>query len=276
MLQRALPLPCAHRAVRFGAASPSSSRTRGSGRSKIAAGASSSRSTRTQRLAHRRRIQPLGQQLQNHQVAIFVHHQSRQLIGLAEAQPAGVGLARQQRLAPRNRRRAAGPPADPATPPRRWPRAKPSAAQSAREGCRAPCPAAGRGCRPRAAAQAACRTGCSSSRWSTVRDSNIRGVAPSDAAAQGGLRAARRPLQPGWFRPMSLALNRSWCIQLVRCRGSRGFRIKRRRRPRGRGRLLVTNQVGGFAACHMLPYRPGANGPPALIRLNVPGTGSDC
>ena len=72
---------------------------RGSGRSRIAAGESSSRSTRTQVSRTPCVEQTFGQELHDHEVAVFVGDQARQLVGLAEAEAAGIVGGVEQRLA---------------------------------------------------------------------------------------------------------------------------------------------------------------------------------
>ena len=54
--------------------------------------------------AHRGRIQPLGQQLNDDQRAVLVDDQAGQLVGLAEAEAAGVGAFVEQGLPPPDRR----------------------------------------------------------------------------------------------------------------------------------------------------------------------------
>jgi hypothetical protein len=70
----------------------------------MAAGVSSSRSTRTQVSRTRHPKQPFGQELQDHQVAVLVRHQAGQLVGLAEAEPAGSRSARRAEACAGNRR----------------------------------------------------------------------------------------------------------------------------------------------------------------------------
>ena len=75
---------------------------RGSGRSKMAAGVSSSRRTRTQVSLTPGSEQTFGQELQNDELAILVDDQAGQLVGLAEAKTAGVIGSVEQRLAARD------------------------------------------------------------------------------------------------------------------------------------------------------------------------------
>ncbi len=88
----------------LGAGRPSISRMRGSGRSKIAAGASSSRRTRTHVSRTPACEQTFGQELQYDDLAVLVHDQAGQLVGLAEAKAAGVVGSVEQRLAARDGR----------------------------------------------------------------------------------------------------------------------------------------------------------------------------
>ena len=107
---------------------------RGSGRSKMAAGANSSRRTRTQASRTPACEQTFGQALHNDQIAIFVHDQSRQLVGFAEAEAAGIVGGIEQRLAARDGRAQSR--CEQFEPCRRGrePRARPGAARSATAG----------------------------------------------------------------------------------------------------------------------------------------------
>ena len=75
---------------------------RGSGRSRIAAGASFFAKDAHAGFAHACGEQPFGQELQNDQVAIFVGNQAGQLVGLAEAEAAGIVCGVEHRFAPRD------------------------------------------------------------------------------------------------------------------------------------------------------------------------------
>ena len=73
---------------------------RGSGRSRIDAGLQLFAQNAHARLPHSGgESSPLVKQLQNDQVAVLVGHQAGQLVRLAEAEAAGVGLLIQQGLA---------------------------------------------------------------------------------------------------------------------------------------------------------------------------------